>query len=788
MVSVPQYNQQGVDKTPLEYSRVTPNADAFGAAVFQAKQNLSNSIAKINFDVQRVKEEIDTTRAMEYRNFIEKTKMKYLNDPENGYFSKLGKRAMADPNDPDSGANGVVNAITRELETKQQELGLTSGKGKQYADYFTASQLNGIILATGKHEKEQRLKWQEAVTQESIDVSTQEMINNALTNPEEIDKQISNINAAVLFYGQQVGYDEETLRASQKKEVSKSLYLTIETLAKKGEIGAEALFEKYKDQLAPEYIAQLEPTIKETRYKYFETVLNSFLAEDEFTQAKSFLNEHKDDFKPERVVIYKEAIKDKELKYNSRILADSIIGKAKNEQEAFEMVKSIKDSDLADMATTRIAKHYGRQTHIEDLEKRELLKSFYDTALYKIQNDEPITIDDIPEGLDSETKLSLMNYINKNGQPEDDNQIWQELYNMSVNNAQGFAALDLNQYRGFLSESEFKQFLKRQEDIKTGNYYSEIKDDDAMIQAALKEMGLNGNVSWFGKTGRNRDIAYSEIRAMVREFEARKGRKITDDELQNLLYSLDYKEANGVKIYKLLDQGMATKTGFIKGVINDFVYYQNKHNGQLPPDEEKYRIIAKRMGLLKEQQRTEADNIIDELTYGSKFIKDISDVQAQPNEQKTLTYFADTQVPAISKQLGLNLKVTDRYRAPNGKYKSHHSEGRALDISYRTKEGKALTLMQKIKLVESVLYRPEVETIAISSADSDGRAIINYIKKNYGNAFDKKIQDMNKKDKNGKTRDQNLGTNHTSHIHITLMSDDKMLQKTQIAQNGVYKF
>ena len=157
-----------------------------------------------------------------------------------------------------------------------------------------------------------------------------------------------------------------------------------------------------------------------------------------------------------------------------------------------------------------------------------------------------------------------MKYINSDGNPTDDNETWEELYNKSVNDSQGFAKLNLNKYRGELSESEYKTFVKKQEEIKSGKYYSVIKDDDKKINEALKVLGL--------EKGKKKNVAYSEIRTLVKEFETRRGRKINDNELENIINSLGYKDTNNVKLYKQIEKGMAERVGFIRDVVNYFVY------------------------------------------------------------------------------------------------------------------------------------------------------------------------------------------------------------------------
>ena len=84
-----------------------------------------------------------------------------------------------------------------------------------------------------------------------------------------------------------------------------------------------------------------------------------------------------------------------------------------------------------------------------------------------------MSYDDIPIDMSSKDTLSLRKYIdevNKTGDVKTDLGIWQELHEKSIYDAQGFKNLNLLRYKGYLSDSDYKAFVKRQEDIKTLGY------------------------------------------------------------------------------------------------------------------------------------------------------------------------------------------------------------------------------------------------------------------------------------------------------------------------------
>ena len=224
------------------------------------------------------------------------------------------------------------------------------------------------------------------------------------------------------------------------------------------------------------------------------------------------------------------------------------------------------------------------------------------------------------------------------------------------------------------------------------------------------------------------------------------------EEIQNIINSLGYKNKDGIKTYKVLEKGMAEKTGFIKDIVNDFVYYQNQHNGELPSDDEKFKIIQKRIEQKQQEKRGTAQQKAITYDYNAQIFKNISNTAAKPNEQKVLTYFADNQIPQTEKDLGLKLTVTSRYRNQAG---SHHSEGLAADVSMSEHN-----INNKIRIYEKLLAMPNVYRLGTSD--------VNILTHFAGN---KKIVDERK-------YDMQHGTNHTNHVHVTLLNPN-----TQVVNN-----
>ena len=157
-----------------------------------------------------------------------------------------------------------------------------------------------------------------------------------------------------------------------------------------------------------------------------------------------------------------------------------------------------------------------------------------------------------------------------------------------------------------------------------------------------------------------------------------------------------------VQIYKQLERGMRERVGFIRDVMNDFTYYQTKHNGEMPSDEEKLKIINNRLNSKIQEQNTQ---LINSLEYK------IQNTTAQPNETKELTYYADKYLPQLSNELGVKFTIVPggRYRASNGVYVSHHTSGEAADVSMSEH-----TVNTRLRFIETQLQNPQVKKIGTS--------------------------------------------------------------------------
>lgn len=483
--------------------------------------------------------------------------------------------------------------------------------------------------------------------------------------------------------------------------------------------------------------ATIEAKKKAYTQNFLESVLSAKLNEGSLS-AGEFFEKNKDNFNPDKLPALIGKVKDNELNYTARETANYLmtlpVDKANDE------VEKIKDYQTRDA----VEKELTHLRYLKKHEQAEIYNEFINGAVEKYKNNVEITADDIPSGLEGNYYLQAVNQLknlNETGDIASDEQTKTNLHYMANFDAQRFKGIDLSLYRMSLSEKDFKELQNRQQIIAEGKYYTIIQDNNSTKKYIEQVTGLKGNY----------EKVFGEYQNMLRAYETRTGKKATDIEKESILKSLGYDK----NTFKDIEKAVKNNGEFYQKLSNNISYYQSRHNGEMPEAETVNKWVRE-LGI------EQAKNNYEQIKQTA-----LRNTAPKSGEQITLTNFADNYVPELSKQIGVDLKVTDRYRPANGKYTSRHSEGRACDISYRTKDNKTLNVYQKIQLIENVIQRPEVEKIAISSADDDGKQIINTVMKKYGKKYGYKIQDTFKEG-----IDKKLGTNHTNHVHVTLKKDN----------------
>lgn len=715
-MKIPQYEQQvSISHKGDEYYHVNNNPDAWGKSFYEAREKLFESAKGFMNGLSDISDSITNSKVLEYSNFIDELDRTKLSDSENGYYSKLGKDAMRNEEDQNSGAIGVLTNIDDEIRKKQKELGLTWGKGKQMAELVRTRKMNTMYKSATAHQLQQTQAYFKTVNELAVN----EAINKGMTyrNVDETREiALNNGRAAIINNARMQKWDNATTQLNLNKYESDFHSAIVQKYLNDNDLTANEYFEKNKEKILPDMQLKLQNSLRNNELKY----VSKSIANDLFTMYPD--NE---------------------------------------EQAIIELDKKNLNPDEYDATKQRLTSLYSQTRRLKEQEQTQGINTFYDTAKQKIQKGEIITMDDIPEVLNGKNYINARNALeslNKTGDIKTDEETKTYLEYISNYDAQRFKGLDLSQYRLNLSNDDYKALEKRRQAIQKGDFYTVIK------QESIKKY-----IDQITGLGEDNEKVFNQYQNMLRSFEMREGRSATNLEKEQFLKYLGSDKNN----FKIIEKQIKNGNEFYNGLANNIADYQAKHNGDMP-DEETVNKWIKQQSVQYYNKR-----------YSEYFDTAVKTVSPKQNEQITLTKFADETVPQISAKIRADLKVTDRFRPQNGKYASKHSEGRACDISYTTKDGEKLSLSQKRILWKDILDNPAVEKVAVSSADKDGEFLIKTFKKD--GRYRNKIQDMNVLDANGKSRDTNLGTNHTNHIHVTLYKDNTFKTKDIIALKNQFK-
>lgn len=622
MVSIPQFNRNevGVTHAPTGYLKTSANPDAFGASIAQANQNLGESSAFYIRTMANLHQQMQRTRALELSNYIDTLEKEDLLNPEGGYYSKLGKDAMVNSEDPASGANGALKNIEDKISKKQQELGLTWGYGYQMSQLVKTRKMDTLYRGATAHELKQTEQWATATYNEASDLAISKAVNHR-DNEQDINNAYGNGYVSLQQKAKLLRWDSDTTRINIAKYTS----------------------------------------------DFHSGVLRAYI-NDGSLKATEYYNKHKNELLPEAQSSYLGAVRTNELKYKSRAAATELMGLAP--AEAYKIIDGIENIDEQAMT---------RQFYNTSLQQQDRIKSAQQDQLEadswnRVQ--QSLDINDIDLSGRPETVRAQMSYIEqmkKFGRIATDYDVYMELQDMSTYDAERFKTLNLNNYVSSLSEDEFKTFKERQRDIGKMEY-SVIQDDNKVIDAALGEIGLASG-KMFNKTAEK--TAYSEIRSMVKEWETRHGQKINDSQLQDMVKSIGYQDP-GTKTYtyKQIEKGMAEKVGFIKQVTNDMAYFEKVHK-RPPSQEERHKIIYNRANdLVQDKNKETVRNINNAIEYTQPKQGETKELTFYADRYLP----AKSQELGVK----LTIVEGGRSRKANGKYYSQHSDpsgAKAADIS-----------------------------------------------------------------------------------------------------------
>lgn len=326
---------------------------------------------------------------------------------------------------------------------------------------------------------------------------------------------------------------------------------------------------------------------KNTLSDMHSAVLNAYFDEGSL-KAKEYFDKNKSAINKNLHNSLLNKIDKMEFDYNVNTLSDKIVNLANNYLDALPYIKDIKESKLSQYVNSSVKSHFDGIEMQKSAEKSKLIDDFYNDFQLSQNSEINFSYLNIPDSLQDFDKLSMMNFVNNNGKPNNDNLIFNELFLLFSNNPKKFIEKNLNEYRGFLAPDMFNFFLDKQNSLNKIFPATQLKDESFLIKNALNNLKINDNLS----------DTFVKIKNKIREYEVYSMKYVSDVDLKNIISDMGMKHSYLDK-YKKINDNLNKKMEFIVDVFNDFEFH--KSIGKNLTFDEKEKLISQRMEIFKNQ-------------------------------------------------------------------------------------------------------------------------------------------------------------------------------------------
>lgn len=481
MPRVPQYERQ-VQERGLPSARLTQAADteAFGGG--QSFQQVTNAAAKF---IQEKKQEADDIATTEAYSDAVKAKNELMYDPQNGAMNRKGKNAI-----------GAVEEYSDQYQKRLKDIEKKLRNGNQRAMFEKIKSRESLELhnTLQRHEFQEHARYDQETTMSAIEASRDDAIKNYQNNG-KVSESISIQVAAIDAHGKRNGLSSEAIKSEKEKAVSSTHSGVINRMLNNGQ-----------DKLAK---------------AYFDEVKTSLTGDDTARIEKS--------------------LSSGTLRGEAQRKTDEIIGKAESLKDGLEMARSIKDSNLRDEVVSRVKTRFSESKAISDQQKEKRYQQAAD--ILEKTGDK----DRIPNDLWSQLSLSERNAIDSrakqiaSGIPvSTDWKVYYELKTQasSSDTRDKFLRTNLLTVRDKLSDSDFKELVKLQSQLRTGDQkaleeVSGYRTANQVVNDTMKSVGIDPN-----KDEEKASLLKRRVDQEISDLAKRTGKKPNTQEIQGIVDNL----------------------------------------------------------------------------------------------------------------------------------------------------------------------------------------------------------------------------------------------------------
>lgn len=694
MARIPQYNRSvAPQNTPAGYVQANVSPAAFGAGISQAAGNMGKAAGNTLDALTALKANYDKTKLVEFSNFIDNWSNENLYDKEKGYFNKTGKEAMG--KSPD-----IMASFDKYADEYISKAGFYGGWGIRARD-IVQKKRNTIERYVNAHDKQETDKWQDAVYTDAITNVFSKAVQGR-NNPNDLNIFYQDGKTLLDNYAITKGWDKD-----------------------------------------PEMLA-----IKKKEYagNFHAQILDAYIAEGSL-KAREYFNKNKDKFTPEVQNRYLTRIHAEEVNYTARETAQNLLGKST--EEAYKFIDSIPNIDVRNATENeynRLLRHQETIQRQNDIAiSNQIMQEVY--SAYDNGEDISSIMRKVNiSGMSLEQKEKIYNNLKTMQELEGVGNNWADyniLLDMAAYNNEEFKNINPANYN--LTKEQYNKIVQMQRDISNNQYTPEVE----MRKQLGGFTGFLPQTSDGLKAGEYKD----ELVRFLSKVERMQGKAFdfkNKEQLQAIMEGFNYKNPNAVN--KNIDE---TKELFARAkkhgeayelMAREYMYFKGQ-NKREPGPEEIYEMAKRSYNTIENNWR---QRDMGKLNTAQGIYQSVNSTRPKKGETKVLTYYADVRIPQISRELGIPLQVTSRYRAGDS---GGHGKGRKCDVGMA-----ALNIAQRQLVFENMLADPAVASIGTSDP-----ALL----KKYNNPRNPKIRDLREYDANYKKAHPNTTMNHVNHIDIS---------------------
>lgn len=694
MVRIPQYNRSvSPQNTPAGYVQANVSPTTFGAGVSQSMRDMGRAAGNTLDTLAMLKANYDKAKLVEFSNFIDNWSNENLYDKEKGYFNKTGKEAMG--KSPD-----VMASFDKYADEYISKAGFYGGWGLRARD-IVQKKRNTIERYVNAHDKQETDKWQDAVYTDAITNVFSRAVQGR-NNPNDLNTFYKDGQTLLDNYAITKGWDKD-----------------------------------------PEMLA-----IKKKEYEgsFHAQILDAYLAEGSL-KAREYFNKNKDKFTPEIQNRYLTRIHAEEVNYAARETAQTLLEKPA--AEAYKFIDTIPNIDVRNATENEYNRLLRHQEIIQKQNDIAISNQIMQEVYSAYDNGEDIS--SIMRkvnisGMSLDQKEKIYNNLKTMQELEGAGNNWADyniLLDMAAYNNEEFKNINPANYN--LTKEQYNKIVQMQRDIANNQYTPEVE---------MKKQ-LGGFTGFLPQTsnGIRKSEYKDELVRFLSKVERMQGEAFdfkNKEQLQAIMEGFNYKDPNAVN--KNIDEtkelfARAKKHGEAYDLMaREYMYFKGQ-NKREPTPEEIYEMAKRSYNTIENNWR---QRDMGKLNNAQGIYQSVNSTRPKKGETKVLTYYADVRIPQMSRELGIPLQVTSRYRAGDN---GGHGKGRKCDVGMAS-----LNVAQRQLVFEKMLADPAVASIGTSDP-----ALL----KKYNNPRNPKIRDLREYDANYKKSHPNTTMNHVNHIDIS---------------------